>query len=142
MENRLAQTGVRPRWIEYAVAIVAPVLALALRLPLGFVLADKVPYISFFAATAVSAAFGGLGPGLVSTFLGALLAVLYVIPPVGSFALRDIGDYLGFGLFLAVGSFISYLAGRLQKASRHENALRLLFQQTLVSIGDAVISTD
>jgi hypothetical protein len=36
---------------------------------------------------------------------------------------------------------ISYLSGRLIEATRQENALRLLFQQTLVSIGDAVIST-
>jgi len=142
MENRLAQSDARRRWRLYAIAILAPFLALAVRLPLNFVLADKVPYMTFFAATAVSAGFGGLGPGLVSTFVGAALAVFYLIPPTGSFVLRDTGDSLGLGLFLSVGSFISYLSGRLQKASLHENALRLLFQQTLVSIGDAIISTD
>ncbi len=45
-------------------------------------------------------------------------------------------------LFISIGSFVSYLAGRLIKAIQHENALRALFEQTLVGTGDGVISTD
>src|SRR4029453_7361418 len=67
---------------------------------------------------------------------------LYVVEPYGSLRFNDVGDFFGLGIFIIIGSLISYLAGRLKDSGRKENALRLLFQQTLHSIGDAVISTD
>jgi PAS domain S-box-containing protein len=116
-----------------------PILALLIRLPLASVLADKVPFITFFLATA---SFGGFGPGLVATTIGAFLAANYIILPVGSVVFNDPDDYFGLGIFLVISSFISYICGRLLDARRYEHAVRQLFQQTLISIGDGVISTD
>ena len=107
MEASLARSAVRKPWVTYGVAIVAPVLALVIRLPLACVLADKVPYITLFLATAVSASYGGFGPGLVATAIGAFLAADYIILPVGSVVFTDPDDYLGLCIFLAVAAFIS-----------------------------------
>ena len=142
MEARLAKRAAPNPRVTYAVAIVAPIAAFFIRLPLASVLEDKVPYITFFLATVVSASFGGLGPGLLTTAIGAFLAADYIISPVGSIVFTDSYDYLGLAIFLAVSSFISYICGRLLDSRRHEHVLRQLFQQTLVSIGDAVISID
>jgi len=130
------------RYAAYGIAAASPFLALLARIPLAPVLGEKVPYMTFFLSTAISASFGGLGPGLVSTFLGALLGGVFVIRPVGHLAMAEAGDYVGLVLFLGVSGYISYLAGDLLDATKQENALRVLFQQTLISIGDAVISTD
>jgi PAS domain S-box-containing protein len=142
MESRLVKRASRSPLATYGVAVAAPILALLVRLPFKSVLGEKVPYITFFLATAVSATFGGFRPGLVATALGALLALRWILPPADTFTFNGIADASGFMLFVGIGSFISYLAGRLIESRKHEKALRLLFQQTLVSIGDALISID
>jgi PAS domain S-box-containing protein len=142
MERRLAETEQRKPAATYGVALMCVAVGALIRLPLQPVLQEKVPYITFFLATAVSANYGGMGPGLLTTFLGALLAGLYIVPPIGSLAFGNAGDYLGLFILLAVGSFISYICGKRLDARRHETALRTLFQQTFDSIGDAVITTD
>ena len=142
METRLAKRQIRSPWATYSVALAAAGAALLLRLALGHWFQDKLPYITFFLGTAASASFGGLGPGLVTTAAGALLAAWYVVPPAGSLLLNEAEDYIGLALFVGVSGFISYTCGRLLDAKRREQALRQLFQQTLLSIGDAVICAD
>src|SRR5262245_24018488 len=93
MAARLAKSAVRRLWITYGVAIGVPILDLVIRLPLAFILADKSPFITFFLATAVSASFGGFGPGLIATAIGAFLAARYIILPVGSVVFTDPDDY-------------------------------------------------
>jgi len=124
------------------VALAAAIGGLLIRFPMAALLQDKVPYITFIAATAVSSTFGGTGPGLLTTGLGALFAWIFVVPSTGAFFPLDAADDLGLLLFLLISGFISVLAGRLLAARSNESALRLLFQQTLMSIGDGVISTD
>ena len=128
--------------IKYAVAITAPVVALFLRLPLTPYLGEKIPFSTFFLATAVSAYIGGFVPGLLSTVLGGLLAALFIIPRFGSMFFTDTVDCVAWFVFLAVSAIISYFAGARMQAQLRESELRLLFQQTLLSIGDGVISTD
>lgn len=142
MEQRLAKRAGRGPVLCYGVAIASPLLGLLPRLVFAPLLAHKDPYITFFLATAVSATFGGLGPGLLTTFLGGILAACFVVRPYGALPFADMSDYLGLFLFFCIGSLISYLAGRLFNATQHENALRTLFEQTLNSIGDAVLSID
>lgn len=138
MEQKLVQRASPNRWRSYGVAIVAPIAFLLVRMPFEPILHHTVPYITFFLATGISATLGGFGPGLLTTVLGAALAVYFVVEPTRTFRIKDPADVIGLVLFLIISSFISYLAGRLINARRHENALRLLFQQTLESIGDAV----
>jgi PAS domain S-box-containing protein len=128
--------------VTYAVAVLAALAGLALRIPLDPIIAAKVPYITFFLAVAVSARFGGFGPGLVTTWLGALLAAMFVVPPTLSIYFAEQSDYWGLGLFLLIGSFLSHQAGQLMDAASQEAALRILMQQTLTSIGEAVVSAD
>ena len=134
--------AVKSPFVTYGLAIVAQIVALIARLSLTPFLGDKVPYATFFLATAASASFGGWGPGIVSTALGALFASLFIIPPFGSLLFSDHSDYLGLIIFLMVSGIISRLAGSLSKTEARERELQQLFKQTLFSIGDAVVSTD
>ena len=142
MEMTIVERDVRRTTSAYVLAVAAPTLAVLIRLPFDAILGLKVPYITFFLATAVSASFGGLGPGILSTALGVLLATYFFVDPRGSIFARDSGDALGILLFVAVSSFISYLCGRLIETRKHENALRILFEQTLISMSDGLISVD
>ncbi|MCU1330353.1 MAG: sensor signal transduction histidine kinase, partial [Bryobacterales bacterium] len=142
MEDRLAQRDSRSASARYGIAVVCAFGALLIRFSLAAALGEKAPYVTFFLGTAVSAMYGGFGPGMLTTFLGAILAGIYVVPPHNSLAFSGTSDYVGLSLFIAVAGFMSYQAGRLINATQHANALRELFQQTLVSIGDGVVSTD
>lgn len=135
VERRLPRLGLRTAPFTYGVAILAPVVALLVRYPLQFWLGNKYPYLTFFLAVAAASAFGGLLPGLVSTVLGGVLGLSILVPSLRSWEAHNAGDLLGFFLFLIVGSFISFLAGRLL-------FWQTLFRQTLLSIGDAVIALD
>ena len=63
----------RLRWItRYSIAVGTVVVAVLLRLFLQHFIEDEAPFLLLFAAVLVSTTFGGLGPGVVATALGAL----------------------------------------------------------------------
>ena len=142
MEKTIVERDVRRTTSAYVVAVAAPALAVLIRLPFDAILEMKVPYITFFLATAVSASFGGLGPGILSTALGALFATYFFLDPRASVVPRNLGDALGIFLFVTISGFISYLCERLIETRKHENAVRVLFEQTLISMSDGLISVD
>ncbi|MEO6758864.1 MAG: PAS domain S-box protein [Saprospiraceae bacterium] len=119
MDNRLVQPATRSSLLRYSVAVGSALAGLLLRLLAAPVLGNKLPYITFFLATTASATFGGFGPGLLTTVLGAVLAALFIVPPFGSLVFAETSDYLGLSLFISTGTFISYLAGRLIRATQH-----------------------
>ncbi len=90
----------------------------------------------------VSAWFGGLGPGLVTTVLTAAAADFYWMDPVDSLKVNEWGDFIALLLFAGIGVMISGLneawRSGAAKVTRSEERLRV----TLASIGDAVITTD
>jgi signal transduction histidine kinase len=74
------------------------------------------PFFLFYAAVALSSWYGGLGPGLVATLLGAVLAAHFALPPLGSFAPMSVGLFARLLLFVTVGALIAGLNGELHKA--------------------------
>lgn len=142
MENTLLKSTQRNPWTRYGVAVVAPFLALLLRMPLAPFLGNKGLYTFSFIATAASAMYGGFNAGAVTTLISAFLIATFVIPSQKFLVLDDPNDYLTLAMFLGSSATVSYLAGRMVDARKHERAIRLILQQTLLSIGDAVVSTD
>ena len=108
----------RSRWFAYGFAVLATVAAAGLRVPLKGVLGGSLPYVTFFAAIAASAAYGGRGPGLLATALGGLLSAWFLLAPAGSFRLAGSGEAIGLGLFALVGVGISLMFETLHAARR------------------------
>jgi PAS domain S-box-containing protein len=128
--------------VRYAFAVLAVLLAVLLRLPFSTVLGLTVPFLTFFPAVIASAWVGGVGPGLLTTVLSALTAELLYVDPVWSIRIERAADAIGLALFLCVGAFISWVTGKLRASEEREQRLRIVAEQTLASIGDAVITTD
>ena len=126
---------------RYSLAISAAFVALFVRLSFAPILGDKVPYATFFLATTVSALYGGFRPGILTTVLGALLAGIFMLPPAPNSHFTDPTDYLGLGIFVLISTILSGLSGKLAETEAREKDLRQVLQRTLLSIGDAVIST-
>ena len=77
------------------------------------------PYLMFVPAIAIAAWYGGFGPGLLATILGAFVLSYLLLPPLYSLRIRDIQDASSLLVFVAAGFAISLLAeARLQAQRR------------------------
>jgi PAS domain S-box-containing protein len=132
--GRLAQS------LRYGTAVVAVLIALLLSQLLWPIVAPN-PFVFFLAAVAISAWYGGLGPGLLATALAVMAVNYYFIPPVQNFKF-DAFDGLRLGVFALVAVLISSLSESLHRAKQTAHTQREQLQVTLASIGDAVIATD
>src|SRR5690242_18019358 len=139
---RLALTGQSPTrpLLGYGAAVLSVVVALILYWLLGPEL-QALPFLIFIAAVAFSAWFGGLGPGLLATFLSAIAAAYFVLPPTFALSLDGAGIWRVF-LFIVVASLINGLSYARSQALTGVERERALWQTTVASIGDAIISTD
>ena len=110
----MAQTN-RPVWLRYGAAIVMTAIALALKLLLVPLVKQDAPFLLFFAAVLASATFGGLGPGLVATFLATLFNNYFFMEPFGQWSMtRD--QLFRLLMFVGEGVFICLICARLKAA--------------------------
>src|SRR5207248_6711870 len=106
------------------------------------VLGDAVPTMAFFPAVVVAAYYGGLGPGLLTTFLSALIATYVFLGPRLLSPQATAAPELSLALFVLTGVIISGLSEFLHRSRRRITASERRYAVTLASIGDAVIATD
>ena len=71
--------------LRYGVATLVVALVVALKLLLDPLIEEQSPFLMLAVAVMVAAWFGGLGPGLLATALGALAADYFFLAPRGSF---------------------------------------------------------
>jgi diguanylate cyclase (GGDEF)-like protein len=100
------------RW--YGVAVGLSTLAFILMLLLRPQMEPSI-FVLSLAAVAVSAMYGGLGPGLVATLLSSLAANYFFLEP-RYVLFSNMEEALRFGIFLATGLIISGLAERHKRA--------------------------
>lgn len=112
-------------------------------LPFGFLQALLVLVI------VVVALSWGQGPGLLATFLGAILLILVLTPPYFSWELDDFSDLINLLLFLAAGVIISLLASQAGRArwqaeqmAHQAEAARQRLQRVLEILPVGVCITD
>lgn len=139
----------RANLTRYGAAVLAAILALALRMSLDFLLEDRYPFATLFFGVIFSAWYGGFGPALTTCFLGGLGAAHFLLPPQGSFRVEGFTPQAGLALYLATGFGIALVGGSMWSSQRRtqvlaETALRQgeELRITLHSIGDGVITTD
>jgi PAS domain S-box-containing protein len=132
----------RGRLIAYGVAVLAAGASLAIRWLLMPFLDHERPFITFFPAVILSAYVGGLGPGLVATFLGAALGHYYVTDPPYTFTIHDRSEAYALALYTLTGVVISATTESLHRSRSRVAANERRYAVTLASIGDAVIATD
>lgn len=87
---------------EYGVAIGATFLAFVLRLSLDSYLDDRVAYVAFLVAIAVTTWYGGIGPSLVAVVFGGLIANWTFVHPRYAFSFTDLEDQAEIAVYLTV----------------------------------------
>jgi len=113
----------RPR-VQYALAVLAVAVAFALREAVSGVSGLGWPYVTFYPAVVLTAVLGGFGPGLLATFLSALAAALWILPPRWRLLPMAEPDAAGLLVFSVMGLCMSALAGLYHRARERGAALR------------------
>jgi PAS domain S-box-containing protein len=116
----------RRLWGGRAGRIAMPILlvglAMAVRASLVPLLASRAPYMFFFPVVLACAWWGGRLSGLTAV-AASLFASIWLLQPIGEFAITSLGDSVMTGLFVLVGSAIALAAasaGALRAASQAE----------------------
>jgi len=111
-------TVTRSQKLRYSVAVLAVLLALGLMLWLDPWLGmTQSPFLMFFGAVMVSGWYGGIKPGVLATFLSALLSNYFFIDPKYSLALA-LPSSVRLSLFLLQGIVFSVLCEALRTGNR------------------------
>ncbi len=126
--------------LPYAIAVGAVAAALLASLLLMPLVVSN-PFLLFFAAVALTAWHGGLGPSVCAIVLAAVVSAIFLIPPYGMIQLspNELTRLVGFMLVAGLIGALSELRRRAEGRS-DEQAERLAV--TLRSIGDGVIAAD
>src|SRR5438552_12566085 len=113
----------RSRSLLYRYGATLPIIGLAVLLTALVPPMEQSPSMLFFAAVAVSAWHGGLGPGLLATGLSVLALDYFFVPPVYALGV-SVPDGVRLAMFALVCALISMLDEawrRLQEALQEQN---------------------
>lgn len=113
-------SGVRLRFGPYSLAVLTVLLGLLLRFLIDPWLGDQMPYITFLVSVAVTGLYAGVGPSLLSTFVGAGFAYFCFVPPRYKWGFAGMSDAVGFLAYLAAALGIVFLTRARNKA--HQQA--------------------
>jgi PAS domain S-box-containing protein len=103
-------------WQQYLFALTTTLLILPIRENMAISFGERPLLILFMFPIILSAAIGGLGPGIFSTFIAALGVTYFAIPPIGSFRIEHSYDLFQLGFLIADGLLVSYLSEMLHEA--------------------------
>lgn len=109
--------------------------------PLFGLAPEQISFALFVAAVALSAWYGGLGPGLLAMALCVLLSALFLIPPFLTLQVSEPSFRVRMVLFVITALIINGLSYARSLAEERTRQERTRLQVTLASIGDAVIAT-
>ncbi len=144
IESRSADFVALPSWPRmtmifqlrrYALAAICCGLALAVAWPLD------APSSCFFLAVAVSARYGGKGPGLVCLGLSALAFYYFFLPP--RFQLyHQPPSYLRFAAFLGAACLIAWLIETRRRVEQARGEIDARYRTIADTAPDAIVSID
>ena len=106
---------------HYGIAVGAVLVVLGLRILLAPHTGPESPFLLFMGAVMLAAAYGGLGPGLVSTVFAAACSEFFLMQPAFRFEVRPDQAFRVL-LFLGEGVFVSVICAMLKSARRRAEA--------------------
>jgi two-component system sensor kinase FixL len=135
----------RERGLGYVLAVAAALIAFALSFMLAALANEPVRYLLFVPAVLISAAVGGLGPGLLATALGALIGIATI---TGRGDL-DASEWVNVLVFALVGVGVAWSGDQLQRhrlsaaaSAREALAREAHLQSILDTVPEAMVVID
>jgi PAS domain S-box-containing protein len=130
------------RLLRFAFALAATGVAALVRWLFDPWLGFHLPYITFFVAIIAAGWIGGWEAATLAAVLGYFTALYLFVPPRFSFT-GETGPFLfGVVLYAIASAMIVAIIAEMHRARRRALAQQRMWQTTLTSIGDAVLTTD
>ncbi len=107
-----------PLWAKLLLALGLTLATLWGRLAFGHAPGDPPSLVLFVLPILLSAYLGGFWPGLLATLAAFLTSSYFLLFPLGSFAIRDVRNQIGWLALLVVGTLISLLLEALRRDRR------------------------
>src|SRR4051812_20450391 len=109
----------RPAWLRYCFSLIAVFAVMQVKLLLEHRMKgmEGPPFTIMFMAVIASAAFGGFGPGIVATLIGAAVCDYMFMEPRGTLLSNSVGYDVRLALFVLEGFFISWIFQALRRSS-------------------------
>jgi two-component system, OmpR family, sensor histidine kinase KdpD len=130
---RISRQRPRRRIAGYVVALLGTVALTASFLPVRNDITPLSKGFGFLVVVVIAAGVGGLGPGILASFLGFLAFNFFFIPPYGTFVIARAEDvvvlFVFLGLSILISALLSRATERAASAEAREAELRTL--QTL-----------
>lgn len=124
-------------WWRYGGAVLVSLAFLAVRWLIGhFIIDDGVPFATLVLPIALSAFYGGLGPGIVSVLTTVALTDYFLISPLYTVGLPNTNAVVGTLMFAISGLIISALGEASREAvlqASNEAEIRRVAQQQLLA---------
>jgi signal transduction histidine kinase/ActR/RegA family two-component response regulator len=122
----------------YLLACIGTVAVAAFRLAIGDLAGDQIWLLPFLLSVMIAARYGGFGPGVLATVLGAIASVLLFVKERQLGFLGNASDKVRLGVFLFMGTLTSYLWTALlsARARAEVNALKALGKQQELELAD------
>src|SRR6185503_9972857 len=136
-------TVTTPRTLTiYTVAIAGIVAAVLLRYLLDPWMGDTLPLVTLFGAVAAAAWVGGIAPAVAVVIIGFVACDFLFIQPRHQFSMVGVALIIGMLAYFFTCGLIITFGEAARRAQARANERRELLRVTLLSIGDAVITTD
>jgi diguanylate cyclase (GGDEF)-like protein/PAS domain S-box-containing protein len=133
-------SGRKSRWPMYVFAVLVSFSALVLHQSLTPQSGGRLMLILFMLPIVLSALLGGLGPGLVSTTVVAVVTDYFVIPPIDSVRVAASQDLLQWCFLIANGIAVSVLSEMLRVSMARVEAKHRLLDAIVSGTDDAVFA--
>ena len=103
---------------HYGIALICVVVAIKIGVLLEPTFGDGFPFAAMIVAVLIAGWRGGFGPGLVTSLLGAVALIRYVLDPTGHFAIDGAESQAGIILYLVVTIGMAIVCGLMRRAVR------------------------
>ncbi len=104
---------------RYGLGVVLVLVSIVARMATVPTSSVRVGYLVFYPAVVITAWYGGLLPGLLTTGLAALAIMYFWIPPTYSLRIADPNDVVTMVVFVAIGIVVSALSEKVRQAIQH-----------------------
>lgn len=140
MRSRLQPRIINSPFYSYGLALFFALTALFFS-KITWNVTQNSPFLFFIGAVALSSWLGGLGPGILTAFLGVVSIDFFLIEPSNQiFATSD--DLLQFGIFSLIALLISWLQASRNKSEQSLREVRDELNVILQSVVDGITAQD
>ncbi|WP_165230772.1 PAS domain S-box protein [Aquisphaera insulae] len=108
----------RSTWRAYGLAILAPLILVAIRWPLWPILGNRLPNLWFLPAIILAAYAGSMRGGLIATVVSGIASAFFILSPRYALVGKDGEDLIALAYFIVIGAILSSIIGSLHETRR------------------------